>query len=460
MASPKLAKVLALAATLGLALDDWQRDILEGALLVRPDGKWSAFESLVLVPRQNGKNAIIEVRQLAGLFLFGEKLQVHSAHEFKTALEHFIRIKSLIEGSEDLMRRVKIIRTGSADMSIELKTGARLRFVARSKSSGRGLSGDTVYLDEAFALTAAQLGALVMTMRARRNPQLWYTSSAPMHNSDQLHALLKRVEAPDEPRLFAALWENPAETDMADRAAWRRVNPAMGVRITEESMGDELRLLSATEDGLAEFMRECLGVRELPVSHSSHAEVSAVAWGAIAERVSQIAGRLVFAVDVAPDAVSASLAAAGDRDDGVGHVEVVDSRPGTGWLVDSLRARIERNRPVAVAVDAAGPVRQVLPEIRAVCVETGVPLVELPAREYAAACGEFVNAVRDRVLVHRGQAWLDDAVASGRRRAYGDAWMWDRRVSADISPLVAVTVARRVSAMQPAHAVEPLFAFS
>jgi hypothetical protein len=456
VASPKLERVLRLAATLGLELDDWQRDLLEGSMLERPDGKWAAFESLVVVPRQNGKNAIIEVRQLAGLFVLNERLQVHSAHEFKTALEHFIRIKSLVECSDDLMRRVKIIRTGSADMSIELKGGARLRFVARSKSSGRGLTGDTVYLDEAFALTAAQLGALIPTMRARRNGQVWYTSSAPKADSDQLHALLKRVERENEPRLFAALWENPAGTDVHDREAWWRVNPAMGVRIAEESMENEFRLLSATDDGLAEFMRECLGIREMPLTHSSKVEIAATAWRRQADPGHVVDSGGVLAVDVAPEAVSAALVAADES-----HVGVITAALGTRWVIGALEANIVAGKPRAVGVDPGGPAQQLVPELRVLCKQHDVKLVELPTRALAAACGEFVDAVKDGRLFHLGQPWLDDAVASGRRRAYGDAWLWDRRVGADISSLIAVTVARRVLAEVPAAASsEPMFAFS
>jgi hypothetical protein len=46
----------------------------------------------VIVSRQNGKGAILEARELAGLFQFGEELILHSAHEYRTAMEAFRRI--------------------------------------------------------------------------------------------------------------------------------------------------------------------------------------------------------------------------------------------------------------------------------------------------------------------------------------------------------------------------------
>jgi hypothetical protein len=55
-----------------------------------------------VVGRQNGKNAILEARELAGLFLLGEKLIIHTAHEQKTASEHFRRMLNRIKGTPQL----------------------------------------------------------------------------------------------------------------------------------------------------------------------------------------------------------------------------------------------------------------------------------------------------------------------------------------------------------------------
>src|SRR5690606_38630255 len=118
-----------------LILDDWQESFLFDSLRTGYDGKWAAFEVTGVVPRQNGKGAIQEARQIVGMFVFGERLQVHTAHEFKTCSEHFLRVKGLIEGSDKLRRQVRIIRTGAGEQGIELHTGERLRFLARSRSS-------------------------------------------------------------------------------------------------------------------------------------------------------------------------------------------------------------------------------------------------------------------------------------------------------------------------------------
>src|SRR5690606_17185262 len=95
-----------LAASAGLVLDPWQEFVLTHGLGEQADGRWAAFKVSVWVPRQNGKGAIIEARELAGLCRFKERLDHHSAHEHKTAAEAYIRIKELIQSTPDVDRRV------------------------------------------------------------------------------------------------------------------------------------------------------------------------------------------------------------------------------------------------------------------------------------------------------------------------------------------------------------------
>ena len=183
-----------LAASAGLILDPWQELVLEGALGEGPDGKWAASEVGVIVPRQNGKGGVIEARELAGLFLFEEEFIIHSAHETKTAIEAFLRLKGLIDGTPDLVRQVRQYRHSSVEYSIELRNGHRLRYLARSTGSGRGFTGDCIILDEAYKLSNTVMSAMLPTLSARPNTQVWYTSSAPLprQESDTLRRLCKR----------------------------------------------------------------------------------------------------------------------------------------------------------------------------------------------------------------------------------------------------------------------------
>jgi hypothetical protein len=75
------ADLLGWAPGFGYDLDPWQRWWLTEACGIGPDGKWTAFEAMLICSRQNGKNSALEVRELGGLFVFGESMIIHTAHE-------------------------------------------------------------------------------------------------------------------------------------------------------------------------------------------------------------------------------------------------------------------------------------------------------------------------------------------------------------------------------------------
>ncbi len=130
-----------LAGKAGLILDPWQAFTVERILAERADGRPAAFEACLVVARQNGKGSILEALSLAWLFLTNTPLILHSAHEFKTAAEAFRRLRTLITGTPFLAKRIARITTAAGNEAIELTSGQRLRYVARSKGSGRGFTG-------------------------------------------------------------------------------------------------------------------------------------------------------------------------------------------------------------------------------------------------------------------------------------------------------------------------------
>jgi hypothetical protein len=130
-----------LMAIAGVELDEWESGVLADSMRLDALDRWIAREVALIVARQNGKGEVLIARQVAGLFLLKERLQVHSAHEFKTCYEHFRRVKDLIEQCPllaDELLPVTGVRTGAGDQAIETRSGNRLRFIARSRTSGVG----------------------------------------------------------------------------------------------------------------------------------------------------------------------------------------------------------------------------------------------------------------------------------------------------------------------------------
>lgn len=443
------ADAVELAASAGLHLDDWQRHAVEVILAERPDRKWAAFEVGVIVPRQNGKGAILEAVELASLFLLGEQLVIHSAHEFKTAAEAFLRIKSLIESTPDLLRQVRRFRTAHGDESVEMNDGRRLRFLARSRGSARGFSADRLVLDECYDLPPVAMAAMLPTLSAVPNPQIIYTTSTPPVVDDKsLHIRRARARAhSDDPGRLAWLeWCAEADDDQADPQTWARTNPGLGIRIPAEFVANQL---AAEPDS---FGVERLGI--WPADGDEGRLIGAELWDAAIDALSEPLDPVAMAVDVTPDRRFSSVAVAGFRADGLAHVEVVEHRPGVAWVVDWVRSRHATLSPSAVVIDPAGPAGSLIVDLEA----AGVRVTQTTPRDMAQACGNFYDAVTEGSLRHRGQPILTAAVAMADTRPLSDAWAWSRRSKADISPLVAATLALS-AARQPAAATAPVFVY-
>lgn len=437
-------ETIGLAESVGLELDPWQMAALVTALGEQDGGRWSAFEVGVLVARQNGKGAILEARELAGLFLFGERLILHSAHEFKTSAEAFRRLRFWIDNSDDLRRRVKRVTTAAGNEGIELLNGSRIRFVARSRGSGRGFTGDLIVLDEAMILNEQAIASMLPTLSAVPNPQVWYTGSAPFHDSSIWHRVrgraLDAIRSGDRSqRLAWCGWEASADDPIDDRAVWARTNPALGIRISAEHVEAERAAMDPET-----FARERLSVAELP-HVGDGGPFDLVRWQSLVS-ADPVEGPLTVGVDVSPNLEHAAVGVAGVAG-GVRAVEVIESRAGTEWVTDRVARLLHAHADITtLVVDPRSPAGGLVNDLRVACTVAGVELVEVSTSDLVRAVGAIMQRVASGVLAHRGQSDLDGAVRAARLRSLGDAVAFSRRSSADnIAPLVAVTLALGVA---------------
>lgn len=447
-------EVAGLADRIGLPLDPEQKLALDAMYAERPDGRLVALEFAIVAPRQNIKTHLFKAAAWGDLLLFDQNLVVWTAHEFNTAMEAFRDMCQLVEGCSEISRRVKRIVNANGDEGIEFTSGQRLRFKARTKGGGRGITGDRVFLDEAFALQAAHLGSLLPTMAAKSatgNPQVRYGSSAGLIYSEMLRRLRDRGRPGGDPGLIWLEWcagEKPCATvgcdhrfgtagcALDDRELWQEANLAMGRRIDPEFIAVMRRSLPPEE-----FAREFLGWWDEPVIGGGG--IPADSWAACADRKAKISEPCVLAFDVAPGHMSGAIATCG------GPVHVTEHRAGTAWIVEELGKRTKEHDVSAVGMDPTGPAGALLPDlekagfvIRTSKTPDGL-LVLLDGRESTQACEGFLSGVVDRTLVHRDELALNTAVEGAGRRQVGDSWKWSRRDSAvDICPLVAATIAK------------------
>ncbi|MGH3978098.1 MAG: hypothetical protein ACRDRZ_03690 [Pseudonocardiaceae bacterium] len=455
-------EAIELARRAGLELDDWQQQALMGLLAIRDDGKWACFEFAEVVARQNGKGAILEARALAGFLLLAEQLIMWSAHEFKTSVQAFRRFRQLLRtlgeqvgDNENLIDvdgiLVKIHNTNGEEGFERPDTLQQIKYVARSKGSGRGFSGDLVFVDEAFAYTPAQQDAMMPTTLARPNPQIVYTSSPPLDgiSGEVMFALRQRAAAGGDGALGYRDWgiagdlEHLDQVDLDDPQLWAAANPGLGIRITQERIATLRRSMSD-----AGFGREVLGL--WPKRHEGGGAIDTAQWASMADALSRRDGDVGLGVDIAPTRDYAAIALYGARVDGLGHGQLVDYRAGTAWIVPRLVELREALGPVAVGMG-----RGTCASLKTDLDNAGFarpPDEDEPGRgdlavaggaDMSAACGQMIDATRQESFRHLGQPQLDAAVSGAQAKVGGDTIAWSRKdASTDICPLVSLTTAR------------------
>jgi hypothetical protein len=220
--------------------------------------------------------------------------------------------------------------------------------------------------------------------------------------------------------------------DVLDRDAWTTANPAYGWRITDEAL---LTLHGELGDDL--FARECLCLWDPELDADGDAVVSAEVWAALLESGSRIASNTCLALDVSPDRRWSSFGVAGRRSDSRLHLEVVDRRPGTAWVL-ARGVELAATHRLPIRIQVGSPAGAFISQFR----ECGVAVVEISKAEHAQAVGQFIDAATNDGLRHLGQASLDSALRVAQLQQSGDVEVWGRRTSkADICGLVSVTVA-------------------
>lgn len=451
-------RAVTFARRIGMELDPEQEMVLAESLGVRADGRWQTREVGLNVPRQNGKGEILIARELFGLFELGERLVIHTAHEFKTSAEHFNRLESVVRDCPELHARVmrnpetgRIVgyRYSHGEESIELDDGARIEFKTRTKSGMRGFAGvDLLVLDEAMIISEAAHSSSMPTIRAskaERGPQLWYTGSAVDQEIHEHGVVWARVRergiAGDDQALAYFEWsidvDHPDEVTeemTLDHELWRQVNFAIvRGRVSEEHMDWERRAMSQRG-----FIVELLGGGDYPATDGNpDAAIAVEAWNDLEDDSSVLLDPICLAFDVSPDRKT-SIAASGLNEHAQYHVEVIHARAGTGWVADRLADLYAKHEVIEIVCDGFGPSASIAKRVD----EAGITVRRINSGEYAEACGKFVDAVAEQTVRHLGQAELSAAVRGARTRPLVDRWAWSRTKStSDVGPLIASTLA-------------------
>lgn len=430
-------RVADLSAAMGKPLMDWQRTAVDVALEVDDDGQFCYKLVVITTPRQSGKTTLF------GSVLDHRALTIPRARCWFTQQSGKHAVDWLINEHWPLLApfvpKVHLRRAAGSEHIKWLPSGGLIRPFPPTPDGLHGKTSDLVVVDEPWAfdiVRGQQLDqAIVPTQATRPNAQVWKFSTAGDASSTWWLGTVEAGRAAATAGRTSGVcyleWACPDHLDPTDPASWPVYHPAYGITIGPEAMQAALDQLGPDEFARAYGNRwVSTVVRVIPLA----------AWRAAVEDPAPIpagAGAIAIGFDVAVDRSDAAIVA-GWRDAGaVAHVEVVDQRPGVGWLAERVLEVAERWQPRVVAYDAAGPALDVADELG----RAGLELAPVKAREYAAACAGFLEALiaTPAKVRYRTHPALEAAASSAGRRALGDAWAWGRRQS--VGSLAALTAA-------------------
>lgn len=452
---------LALWDLTGRRLDEWQETSCEALFAVDRNENWAASEAGILVSRQQGKGEILQVYDLAHLYLWpkpdGEpKVILHTAHEFATVDAHYRKLKRRIMGTPWLRRQLKGggvesargisgISTGMGRRIFELENGNLLVLQTRTGSAGVGLTVDVLGVDEAQESPAETMEALLFTQDGVANTQVLYTGTVPMpHQSgEHFEGVRDRGRAGTFPRTTWVEFspDGSDDPDIAEtlpidsREVWAQSSPALGVRTTEADIEDKYNALHRTNPDAFIKQRLSIWPNRRPDAVESPNDVDMAAWaaGGCATRVGVGA---VLSVSLGRGGGYSSLGAAWRLDDGRILVQHMATQAGTLWVADRLRELREELRSPPVVLDErnCAPILSDLERAR-------IPVQRMATIEVGGAREMFVELVNARLVAHPGQDELTTSLKHATTRPMGSSRLLTWEQSNPLEPITQVQAA-------------------
>lgn len=457
---------------LKIRLMPWQKWLLVHALELNPDGTYRFRKLVILVGRQNGKTTLIAVLSLWWLYVDSLRhadrisprdfLILGTAQDLDTAEEAWQRARVFCDpdpeneaGIPALQKRALKPVLTNGKTSLRLRSGQAYRVKAANRKGGRGKSAARVLMDELREQQNFDAwSSVTKTMNAKFNSQLWAISNAGDAKSVvlahvrtlALHSVNRWDEYVSQGLQDAEEWANehdvklglfewsaPEGCDLDDPAAIAQANPSLGYLIEWATVMSDLRT-----DPEFVFRTEVLCQW---VTAAIFTYIDPATWASLEDHSSAPAtdSPLVMSVHTSANRERSYICIAGQRADGLAHVEVVARRPGMLWVPKLAEQIAEEHGITEVVVQAKGTPASELIEALG---DVGLDVVLVAGSDLGSSTGKFRDRVNDGTLRHLGQPVLQVAVSGGITKRLGDQQFWDLQGSpVDIGGLIGVTYA-------------------
>ena len=436
-------------------LDPWQDAILECWLGKDESGLYTVTSAGLSEPRQNGKNTCLEARELFGLAINGERI-LHTAHQVRTAKKSFRRLANIFTDKRhpEVMDLVKQIRYTNGEESIELLNGGIIEFSSRSRQAVRGFDGiSLIVFDEAQELTDEQIEAMLPTLAASSTGtrQIIYTGTPPYPGCPGDVFRRRRTICLDAPGKHDAWheWSVAADSvddiNVEDRSIWYMTNPALGIRLTEEFVLEELQ--TEKKDG---FARERLGWWSPLIVSKNEPVFDEEVWDACLSKAKKPAGKTAFGIKFSADGTEVCLCGAVIPPEGPARISHIKQKPtvvGIQWLADWLNER--SGEAACVVIDGRNGVDVLIEKISARWWAKG-SIVRASTKTVIASVGMLTDAVNEKeVTWYYKHTGLRDSAVSSIKRPIGGGWGFGGEKSLPIEAAALALWGARTSKRDP-----------
>lgn len=450
----------------------WQKWLLIHGLELLPDGSYRFRRVVTEVARQNGKTTLMSVLCAWWLFVdsarhpelspawkflvVGAAQTLDNARAPYQAVLNWCNPNPASEGEAALavpvlQKRVQRVNNSHGEEAIICRNKAQ--YIVRADKNIRSKSASRVVFDELREQhTDDGWNAVSQTTKAIWSSQLWGISNA----GDYRSVVLRRVV--DEGRALADSWNASVETGKQSPDEWAdehdpsygyfewsapdkcELDDLDGIRQANPSMGYgpmTYRSIAADINGMTEAAYRTEVLCQW-VTADITPYINPKLWKRGIDPKSRIPddGRVVLSVDTSADRETTYIAAAGYREDGLPHVELIVRRDGMLWVpkyLKMLREAWPNIHEIALqskgcpAVDFADPLA-----------EAGWTVHLIEGFRMGAATGRFRDRVKENKLRHLPQHAIEQQVNVAVTRRLGEVEVWDRNQSAmHISGLIA-----------------------
>lgn len=404
-------KAVALYQKTGRKAQEWQKNLLQAILAVNSDKLWTHTKFGYSVPRRNGKNEVIAMRELYGL-VEGETI-LHTAHRTTTSHSAWERLCTLLDAAglvagEDY----KAVKQFGLERVEMLQGSGRISFRTRSAKGGLGEGFDLLVIDEAQEYTDDQESALKYVVTDSKNPQTLFcgTPPTPISAGTVFTNLRNKTLEGGTQNTGWAEWSVDQQSDIRDVDLWYLTNPSLGTVFTERSVADEVG-----SDEI-DFNIQRLG---LWIQYNQKSAISETEWEALrVARLPKLTGRLFVGIKYGNDGANVAMSIAVKMATGKIFVEAIDCqsvRNGNQWILSFLsKADVQQ-----IVIDGASGQNILAGDLKEAHIKP--PPILPTVKEVITANAAFEQGVYQASIVHKGQPSLAQIASNSEKRPIGSS---------------------------------------